>query len=153
MPGKSALDDYTRVAYEVEGHLFPDGTVGTFNCGYGVIVSLQGQTMELFPVAVLCKAIERTRMTIVLWEEQKPRMFYKPQDPNDLDGEWDAYEAEFAVLPKPIFAVKDSRITRWYSRQQIDATRKALVMHDAIKGRNKIDWWSIAEHIEENWNG
>lgn len=153
MPGKSHPSTYPRVAFEIPAVRLPSGKIGTKHCGYGIRCRVGNTEMELFPVKVLCHAIERSRGSILQWEEVKTRSFWKPDDQNNPFGSASEYDAEFAVLPKPLYNVPQSKINRWYSRHQINVIRTALILHEAVKGRTKIDWWSIATYIEENWRG
>lgn len=140
---KTVLDKYVRLPYIVHDHINESGQPEELNCGWGIVVEGKAGDLFLFPVGVLCKAIHRTRQTIVLWEQKKERRFWRQESKGPTE-----YTGTFAVMPQPTYKVPGSRIERWYSQEQIDTIRKSLIAYEADKGKTEIDWWAIAEMIE-----
>lgn len=140
---KTVLDKYPRVPYIIRDNINDQGQPEKLNCGWGIIVERPEGDLFLFPVGVLCKAISRTRQTIVLWEQKKERRFWRQEKNGPAE-----YTGTFAVMPPASYQVPGSRIERWYSQEQIDTIRKALIVYEADKGKTDIDWWAIAEMIE-----
>lgn len=140
------MQQHVRCEYAVEKQNPTSGLLETVVLGRGVF--LADKSLEIYPIGVLCAAVNRTRDAIKKWEVVCKRQFFRT-DPET--GVQEAYEATFAVIPRAQYTVPGSRCRRWYTRAQVDAVARALVAHGATKGATKVDWWSIATDIEETF--
>lgn len=133
---------YRRVPLVIDHQDRTTGEISQREAGWGLASVVDGQPTDLFPVGCLTRAISRSHYTVTDWERVVTRTFWR-------GGE--KMEAEFAVLPQPLYSVPGSHVKRWYTRGQIDLVRKILLSEDVVPGKNKVDWHGIAGAILKDW--
>lgn len=141
----STFEHRARVPFSVEVADPHTGLLKTKHCGYGILTRFGNAEVDVYPVGVLCKAIDRRRNTIDKWQLVKPRIFFRVGE----DMKLEAMSAVFAIIPPATYTIPESKTKRWYSGAQISTIRKVLIAHDVTKGSVHIDWWSVATEIEE----
>lgn len=86
---------------------------GVPRVGLGRTFVIDGRSLELFPIGVLCGVIHRSRKAIYKWEEHFgfPRALYRVED--------------------------DLKCNRWYSRSQLEAIRALYVEFGSLAGKHR----------------